>query len=421
MFLEGSDLTPLKEHVVDVTAALTTWRPSINTKGAYPVPLIKVQDQDHAAVVANMNKLFLKNFWGDGLPITPPTEELVKWICTGTSLSPNTLIAKVAPRGGMATVRSLAVNLAMAGGRPEYMPVLIAAVQAITDPKFQLTSVSPSTNSNYIAVVVNGPIAKDIRLNSGYSCVGPHPSYPAGGVIGRALAFVIQNLGGAIPGIGAMELYGGMRFTNAVFAEDEMGLPTGWNPFSIERGFKKGENVVTVLPVSSATNVTIMSSDYADAQAATQSYLERLAANMRAVNMNVWSYSSNHKTSDFAPGLLLLPRTWAEQLSKMNWDKAKFKNWLRENTKISWADLQRWGLTIPAKISAGASETKPVYMTDKSDQIRVVVAGGAQSAHAYWMQVGKATNLVSRPITLPSNWNNLIDASKMDLGPIAAQ
>ena len=163
-----------------------------------------------------------------------------------------------------------------------------------------------------------------------------------------------------------------------------------------------------------------MVSDYTDANAAGQSYLERIAGNMRAPNMNVWSASSNHKTPDFAPGLLLLPRTWAVQWSKLGWDKAKLKAWLRENTRVSWQELQRWGLAAVAKVSAGASETQPVYMTDRSEQIRVVIAGGAQSAHAYWMEVGKATNMVSRQIRLPSKWSGLIDGAETDLGPIPA-
>jgi len=132
----------------------------------------------------------------------------------------------------------------MVGGRPEYLPVLIAAVQAMTKPQFELQSVSPSTNSNFIAVVVNGPMFKDIRLGSGYSAVGPDPVHPAGQVIGRAIALVEQNPGGAVPGIGAMELLSGMRTTNAVFAEDEAGLPQGWDPFSTEQGFKKGDILV---------------------------------------------------------------------------------------------------------------------------------------------------------------------------------
>ena len=72
------------------------------------------------------------------------------------------------------------------------------------------------------------------------------------------------------------------------------------------------------------------------------------------------------------------------------------------------------------RVSAGASKTNPVYMTDKNEQIRGVIAGGAQSAHAYWMEVGKTENLVSRPIEFPSKWKALITASETDLGAIPA-
>ncbi len=421
MFLEGSDLTPLKENFDKIIYGLTQWQPKVTQKGVYPAPPVTVEGKDYQAALDSMNALFLKNSWGDGLPVQPPTEARVQWLLTGTDVAPDTVVAKVLPAGGVATVRGIAVNLAMAGGRPEYMPLLMAAVQAIADPKFQLQNVSPSTNSNYVVAVVNGPMSKDIRLNSGYGLLGPDSAHPTGQVVGRALALIIQNLGGAVPGIGAMELYGGMRTTNAVFAEDEAGLPKGWTSLAVERGFTKEDNVITVLPVSSAVNITIMQSDYKEADAAAMGYLYRIAGNINAPNMNVWSTGSNHTSPDFAPGLLLLPRTWAEQWSNLGWDEPKLKGWLRENTRVPWDELKQLGLTSFAKVSASAVEGQPAYITDTPEQFRIVVAGGAQSAHAYWMEVGKATDLVSKKITLPAKWNDLLKAAEADLGPIQAQ
>ena len=418
MGLEGSDLSPISENVNLIAGGLTRWEPKIKAKGFYPAPLVSIEGKDYATAYANVNYHFMQNLWGDGLPITPPTDALVNWILTGTDLQPDTVVAKILPKGGVATVHSVAVNLAMAGGRPEYMPVLIAITKAISEPRFQLQNISPSSNSNYIAVVVNGPAAKDIRLNSGYGLIGPDSMHPAGGCIGRALAFILQNPGGAIPGIGAMELYGGLRHTNAVFAEDETGLPKGWESFGVERGHQTGDNIVTVLPVSSAVNITIMISDHKAADTAALGYLHRIASNLRACNANVWINESDHHTPDYAPGFLLLPRTWAQAWANLGWDKLKVKAWLREHSSVPLEELDRWGLASHGRVSGAASETNPGRIAMRDEQIRIVVAGGAQSAHAYWMEVGKNTEMVTTKVELPQKWQELIKASEVDLGPM---
>ena len=108
-----------------------------------------------------------------------------------------------------------------------------------------------------LAAVVNGPIGNQIRLNAGYGCLGPDPHHPAGACIGRAVRLTQQNVGQAIPGSGSMAVYGGpMKFTNVVFAEDEEGLPEGWEPLSVERGFVKGNNVITIHTIATSTNIT---------------------------------------------------------------------------------------------------------------------------------------------------------------------
>jgi len=421
MGLEDSDLTPIEKNIDNIVAGLTKWQPGITSMGFFPAPPVVIDGDDYATVFAETNYQFMKNLWGDGLPIVPPTDARVNWILTGSDLDPSSVISKVLPKGGVATVHSLAVNLAMAGGRPEYLPVLMAIVKAIAHPKFELQNISPSSNSNYLAVIVNGPAAKDIRLNSGYGLIGPDSMHPSGGCIGRALAFVLQNLGGAIPGIGAMELYGGLRHTNAVFAEDEAGLPEGWASMGTERGYAKDENSVTVLAVSSAVNVTVMISDMKDVERATIGYLHRIASNMKAANLNTWVNECDHKSPGFAPGLLMFPRTWAQQWANRGWDKQKLKAWLRENTRIPLEEFERWGMASHARVTGEASETSPGYLALTTDQIRIVVAGGAQAAHAYWMEVGKNTELASESYTLPAKWKNLLMEAEADLGPMPPQ
>ncbi len=122
MFNAGSDLTPINENIDKIVAGLTTWTPKVTAKKVvYTPPMITVTGKDYPTAVDNMNLLFLRNMWGGGLPINPPTEAAVNKLLTGTPLSPDTVISPpggVVARGGIATVQSVAVALAMAGGRP---------------------------------------------------------------------------------------------------------------------------------------------------------------------------------------------------------------------------------------------------------------------------------------------------------------
>src|SRR5262249_59857520 len=105
-------------------------------------------------------------------------------------------------------------------------------------------------------VIVNGPIGELIRLNAGFGCLGPDPLHPAGAAIGRALRLLQQNVGGALPGVGTMANYGGMRYTNVVFAEDEGHLPPGWEPHAAERhGFPRERSSISLAFANGVTNI----------------------------------------------------------------------------------------------------------------------------------------------------------------------
>ena len=138
MFIPGSDLTPLGTNIDKIIDGLTRWQPKIKSKGVYHPATVTVQGKDYREAVAEMNDLFLRNLWSDGLPLLPATEERVRYMLTGTDLKPDTVIGKITPRGGIATVQDIAVSLTMAGGRPEYLPILIAAVEAISQPEWGL-------------------------------------------------------------------------------------------------------------------------------------------------------------------------------------------------------------------------------------------------------------------------------------------
>ncbi|MBI2908978.1 MAG: hypothetical protein HYX92_15150 [Chloroflexi bacterium] len=422
MFITGSDLTPIDENIDRIIYGLTEWAPKTKRKSAFrAAEKVVVQGRDQLEAVANMNRLFLRSMWGDGLPLVPPTEEQVSWILTGSALPRETLVGpgKILPRGGVCNAETLAVALAMAGGRPEYMPVLIAAMEAITDPLMLHQNFQPTTNSGYPAVIVNGPIAKQIRLNSGYGCLGPDPAHPAGATIGRAIRLLLMNVGGAIPGKGTMAIYGGpARYTNVVFAEDEEGLPADWVPLSVERGFPRGTNAVTVLPVASTVNILNKGGMASTADEELKTILLVSAANMSTLNGN---YFSGINYFEGSPGIMLLPRGVASDLSRLGWSKDKVRSFLWEESKLPDSPALRGMMrgTLSGKQIPEASVQYPMPITAKPENIIVAVAGGAQSGHNYWMQVGVTAHATSAAMELPANWEELIRKAEEALGPLS--
>ncbi len=177
----------------------------------------------------------------DGLPIVPPTEPLVAQMLKGTSHAPDEVVAgQFYPEGLRATVREVAINAVMAGCLPAHLPVLLAAVEAFQ--KNNLNSMLRSTNSFSFMQVVNGPIVKELGMNSGVNAVGP--GNRANSVMGRALRLLIVNLGGGKPGTNIMAVVGNNTGHGFMFAENEEASP--WEPLSVSKGFPKGANTLSL-------------------------------------------------------------------------------------------------------------------------------------------------------------------------------
>lgn len=182
--------------------------------------------------------------WTDGLPVVPPTEARVLKMLEGTTRSPDEVVAIVPPDLVPATVEKIAVNAVMAGCKPEYLPVVIAAVEAACTDEFNIHGVLATTMPVGPVVIVNGPIRKAIGMNSGVNVLGQ--GNRANLTIGRALQLVIRNVGGGRPGGVDRAAHGNPGKLSFCFPEDEEGSP--WEPLSVTRGFAPGTNTVTLFP-----------------------------------------------------------------------------------------------------------------------------------------------------------------------------
>ncbi len=181
--------------------------------------------------------------WTDGLPVVPPTEGRVLAMLDATVRPPDEVVAVVPPNMVPVTVEKVAINAVMAGCRPEYLPVVLAAVEAACNEAFNLHGVLATTMSVGPVVIVNGPIARAIGMNSGVNVLGQ--GNRANSTIGRALQLVVRNVGGGRPGQVDRATLGNPGKVGWCFAEDEEGSP--WEPLSVARGQASGTSTVTVV------------------------------------------------------------------------------------------------------------------------------------------------------------------------------
>src|SRR5438132_2599287 len=180
--------------------------------------------------------------WSDGLPVVPPTPERVARMLGGTTRDPQEVVAIVPPDLVECTVEKVAVNALMAGCAPEYLPVVLAAVEAACTDEFNAHGLLCTTWFSGPLVIVNGPIAPAIGMNAKGNCLGQ--GNRANATIGRALQLVIRNVGGGRPGGVDRATLGNPGKYSFCFAEDEEGSP--WEPLSVSRGFAPGTSTVTL-------------------------------------------------------------------------------------------------------------------------------------------------------------------------------
>ena len=180
--------------------------------------------------------------WTDGLPVVPPTDVRVLRMLQGTTRKPDEVVGLIPPNLAPCTVEKVAINAVMAGCKPEYMPVVLASIEAALEPVFTLHGLLATTYFSSPIIIVNGPVARRIGMNSGLNALGQ--GNRANATIGRALQLIVRNVGGGRPGEADRATLGGPGKYTFCFAEDES--DAGWQPLSVSRGFAPGVSTVTL-------------------------------------------------------------------------------------------------------------------------------------------------------------------------------
>lgn len=179
----------------------------------------------------------------DGLPVIPPSVERVEAMVAATGRDADDVVGLLPPVYEEATVRDVAVNATMAGCLPEYLPVVLAAVEVMLEPSFHLDHLATSTKGNAPLIVVNGPIRNEIGLNCTKNVFGPGAR--ANATIGRAIRLLLINVGGSVPGVTDQSCFGHAGKYTYTLGEDEEGSP--WEPLHVESGHRAEDSTVTVM------------------------------------------------------------------------------------------------------------------------------------------------------------------------------
>ena len=322
--------------------------------------------------------------WTDGLPIVAPSVERVERMLAYCNRPFDTPIARLAPRYGEATPLRIAANAVMAGCRPEYFPIVVLALEAMTEDSFNLYGIQATTHSCAPLILVNGPIARELAMNSGHSALGA--GNQANATIGRAVRLCLVNIGGAIPGIGDMATYGTPTKFTYCAAENEDANP--WEPLHVERGFPRDASTVTVAACEGPHNINDHESKTAEG------ILKTVAGTVATTGQN-----NAHHASD--PFVVFGPEhaatVAAEGLSKQD-----VKRYLYDNAHIALGRFaaenveRRLRKKFPERYANAGPETA-VTMVQRPEDFNIVVIGGAGKHSAYIPTFG-GTRSVTRAL-----------------------
>jgi hypothetical protein len=326
----------------------------------------------------------------DGLPVVPPTRRLVERAIAASGRAADELIALVPPNYGRATVEKIAINAVMAGCRPEYLSVVIAAIDAICDEAFDLHGVSATTNAPSPLVIVNGPIRAELEINSGAGVFGP--GWRANATIGRAVRLVCVNLGGAKPGDVSMSTLAHPGRYAYCIGEHEEESP--WESLAVEHGFASDQSTVALLAADAPLGV------YAQRSRTPEDLMPTIAASMAVI--------SHHRMTHWGDTLLVLSPEHAKILGDAGWKKADVRRWLHERLQWPVRELipgRDGGEGLPAhvlgKYRDPDRETTRIPKFRAPEHIKVMVAGGTAgrfSAIVPGWTFSKGSNLVFRRI-----------------------
>lgn len=306
--------------------------------------------------------------WSDGLPVVPPTPARVAAVLDVLEGEADDFVARIPPRWGSLTNELLAVNMVMAGCKPEYAPVVRAAVLAMADPRFNLNGIQATTHVVAPLIVVNGPIARQIGMNSGGNVFGS--GNRANATIGRAVRLILLSVGGGIPGELDKSTLGHPGKYTFCIAENEEASP--WAPYHVEHGYAPGDSTVLVIGAEAPHSVTNHISDDP------QGILDSIASAMSTIAHNNAVLGGSCT--------VVIGVEHARTIASFGWSRDDVRRYLWLNGTNSWDEVsygdryappgaRTYNRNLPKWYPREAGRQVPIVFTP--DDIHLLVAGGS--------------------------------------------
>ena len=327
--------------------------------------------------------------WTDGLPVVPPTEDLVRRMLLAYGEDPALSLGVIQPRNAKVTMEKLAVNAVMAGCRPEYFPVVVAAVKAVLQKEFNVAGVSATTGGATPAIIVNGPVVKELGINGDAGCFGP--GYRPNAAIGRAVRLAIRNLGGLIPGeMDKATLALPARYT-LCFSENVDRSP--WEPRHVELGYDPSASIITVAGIR---GIHIVMENTVSTGIGV---LQTIVGNMKGA-----AVSNYCQIGTGTQIVLVLCPEHAEDIHASGLSKADVREFIYQNARMPIHQLEGIGHYGNRNWPLWIDQTNPntlVPIALSPDDIVVVVAGG-DGRHSAWLSGWGVTRITTQEITRPA-------------------
>lgn len=352
-------------------------------------------------------ELFYENGWTDGLPIIPPTRERVDIMMSTVDQAPDDVVAQLRPKMADATIQKLAVNAVMAGCLPSYFPVIVAAVEALADPRCNLYSVNTTTNPGTPILIINGPVRQQIELNSSWGVLGP--GWRANATIGRAISLIMLNVAGRVPAEVCKAVIAHPGRYGMCIGEREEASP--WEPLHVELGFKPDESTVTILMPSGIHSLEDIHSTTA------KPLITNLTGGMSlSMTLNTYPHFGQAET------LLIMCPDHAQILAQAGFSKRDLKQYFFDHIRIPFSFFAESFLDNMAKmdkaelvmstdrrkqIESGLVKDGITQITDEGvrmlsrpEQLIIVVSGGDGRLHSAYCPTFGDSYIVTRPIKL---------------------
>ena len=321
--------------------------------------------------------------WTDGLPVVPPSDASVEAMLAAGGFRGDEVIGEIAGRNQAITADKLAINAVMAGCKPEYLPVVVAALRGLCHPDFAYHGPASSTGGSAMVLIVNGPIVRALGINAGNNAFGQ--GWRPNATIGRAVRLVMMNALNTRPGFLDRATLGTPGKYAFCFAEHEDDHP--WEPLHVGRGFGPDDSAVTVYASNSLYQV------YNQLAAAPEPLLRCFAdalSNLGVPNMKGFNQS-----------LLVLAGEHTEVIRQSGWSRRKVQEYLIEHARRTVADFKR-AARLPGAVEA-ADETTWRRLFEKPEDILIVCAGGRAGSWSACLPGwgNKWTRAVSMRVEIP--------------------